>query len=152
MGSTRDWLSVAFMAAFWGGWMLAWETHKRKAANLEPALLPASILVWILSGLNFGIFMVFRWRAFARPLVFATAACFVCSSVIAILYSRERSKAFKKRPSRLHIESFFFIMAGLALLVAFRASPVAYLSAAGVGLLYLSEYLRLRDQESRVIS
>jgi hypothetical protein len=99
VGTIREWLQVAFFCVFWGGWMLAWETRKRKAAHLEPALLPASILVWFMGGLNFGLIMAFGWRVVQRPIVFILAASFVIGSAIGMLSSKERSKAFKQRQS-----------------------------------------------------
>lgn len=121
MGTTWDWLTVVFGSVFWGGCMLAWETHRRKAANLEPALLPVNIMIWTLVGLCFGLSSTFGWKALQWPLVLLTAACFVGTFIIGFLYRRERSKAFPKafnrRQAWLRTALFFLVMLGLGLLL-----------------------------------
>ena len=137
MGTMREWLIVAFNCVLWGGWMLAWETRKRKAANLEPGLLPASILIWILGGLGFGLFVTFKWRAFQLPLIFVTIASFGVGSVIALLYRSERSKAFNQRTSWQRTVALFLLLVGLPLLLVDRARPIAYLSFVAIGVFFL---------------
>ena len=82
MGNLREWLLVAFYCVFLAGWMLVWETRKRKAADIRPALPPASILIWILVGLSFGLLMTFGWQAVHSPLVFITVGSFYVAWVL----------------------------------------------------------------------
>ena len=97
MGSLREWLMVTFYCVFWGRWMLAWETRKskRRAANANPAFLPANVFIWILSGLTFGLLTTFKWQALPSPLLFITVGS-LCGLAITRLRRHERSKAFKQ--------------------------------------------------------
>ena len=151
MGSTLDWLMVMFYLVFWGGGMLAWETRKRKAANVEPSLLPASILIWVLAGLEFGLVMTFKWKAFQSPLVLVTAASFLGSSGVAILCRHERSRAIKLAQGWWRVLSFFLLMAGLVLFLVGKASAIAYLLIVAAAVLYLLDHFHSGDRESPVL-
>ncbi len=151
MGTMREWLMVGFYSVFWGGWMLIWETRKRKAANLKPVILPASILIWTLSGLGFGLVMVFRSKVVQWPLVIAFAASFAGTFAVSMVYNRERNKAFNQRPAWLRTVSFFLLMGALALLASDKATPVAYLAVITVGVLFLLDYSQSRNRESHAL-
>src|SRR5271170_306481 len=98
MGTMREWVDAGFCAIFWGGWMLIWESRKRKAANVKPIILPASILIWTLAGLGFGLSMGFGSKALQWPLAIAIAASFAGALVVSIVYDSERNKAFNQPP------------------------------------------------------
>jgi FtsH-binding integral membrane protein len=147
MGTGREWLMVAFYCVFWGGWMLAWETPKRIAANLKPALLPASVLIWILSGLTFGLLMTFKLQASHSPLVFITVASFACAILVTRLTRRERSKAFNQWHSWMGKSGYFLMMATAMLLLIHRAIPVACLLGVAGGVLYWLDYSQPKARE-----
>jgi NhaP-type Na+/H+ or K+/H+ antiporter len=154
MGSLREWLMVTFYCMFWGGWMLAWETRKRKAASVKPAFLPASVFIWILSGLTLGLLMTFKWQALRSPLLFITVGSLMCGLVITRLTRHERSKAFKQRVTWMKTMSFFVLMGGLALLLVSQAiiHTIGYFCLVAAGLLLALDYFQSRRQELRPIS
>jgi hypothetical protein len=152
MGTMREWLMVAFYCVFWGGWMLAWETRKRRAANLKPALLPASILIWIFSGLTFGLLMTFKLQASHSPLVFITVGSFVCAAIVTRLARQERSRAFKQLHTWAGNTAFFVFMAGLLLFLLHRAIPIGCLLLVAGGVLYWLDYFQSKDRESQAFS
>lgn len=146
----RNWLSLAFFWLFWGGWMLMWEIRKRKAANIEPALLPASILHWTCAGLLFGLVMTFRWNALRWPIVAVTAASFLGASATSMLYSRQRDKAILAELSWWRTACFFLVMVGLALILANKARPLVYatfVAALASYVLHCWEWRKRRSQE-----
>jgi hypothetical protein len=146
MGTMREWVDVGFSSIFWGGWMLIWESRKRKAANLKPVILPASILIWALSGLGFGLAMGFGSKALQWPLAIAIAASFAGALVISVVFNRERDLAFNQPPIWLRIVSFFLIVGAFALLAIDKATPIAYLAFIAVGVLNLLDYFQFRDR------
>jgi len=77
MGTVTNWIEVGFSAIFWGGAMLLWTTHRRKAANIKPALSYVDVLFWVLGGLEFGLLTTYGWQAFHRPLIFLLLSVFV---------------------------------------------------------------------------
>jgi FtsH-binding integral membrane protein len=139
---------------FWGGWMFAWETRKRRAASVKPAFLPASIFIWILSGLTLGLLTTFKWQALRSPLVFITVGSLMCGLVIARLSRHERSKAFKQPMTWLKTVSFFVLMGGLALLLVPQAvlHTIGYFCLVATGGLLALNYFQSRRQELRPIS
>jgi ribose/xylose/arabinose/galactoside ABC-type transport system permease subunit len=154
VGTMHQWLTVAFYCVFWGSWMLAWETRKRRAASLKPTLLPASLLIWILAGLNFGLLMEFRWQALRIPLVFVTAGSLVCVLAITRITRHERNKAFKPAVTRMKTVSFFVLMGGLALLLVPHPLPqmIGYFCLVGAGALLALDHFQSSRQGSRPIS
>jgi len=148
MGNLREWLLVAFYCVFLAGWMLVWETRKRKAADIRPALPPASILIWILVGLSFGLLMTFGWQAVHSPLVFITVGSFVCGLGITGLSRHERSKAFKQAGTWMKTASFFVFMGGLALLLVPQATlhKIGYLCLVAGGALLALDYFQSKQQ------
>ena len=148
MESMREWLMVAFYCVFWGGGMLAWETRKRRAARVEPAFLPASAFLWLLSGLALGLLMTFKWQALRSPLVFTTGGSLACGLVVARLSRHERSKAFKQPVTRMKTMSFFVLMGGLALLLVPQAilHTIGYFCIAAAGGLLAMDYFQRADE------
>jgi hypothetical protein len=149
MGTMRDWLMVAFYCVFWGGWMLAWETRKRRAASIKPTFLPATVFIWIPSGLTFGLLMTFKWQALRSPLVFITVGSLMCGLAITRLSRHERSKAFKQHVTWMKTVSFFVLMGGLALLLAPQAilNMIGYFCLVATGALLALDYFQSRRQE-----
>jgi hypothetical protein len=149
MGTVRDWFMVALYSVFWGGWMLAWETRKRKAANLEPTLLPSSIAIWTLGGLSFGLFMAFPWKSFPWPLKLIAAASLLAGGLISFIDRTERSKIIiNQRQSWRRVVPFLLVMGGCALLLLDKGKPIAWLSLIAGGVFYLLEYFESRGREA----
>ena len=72
MGTMRDWLHVLFAGTFWGGAMF-WIMRRKASANLSQINRTRDVLIWVLSGLLFGILTTFHLRqALTSPLVFIT--------------------------------------------------------------------------------
>jgi hypothetical protein len=145
---------VTFYGVFWGSWMLAWETRKRRAANVNPAFLPANVFIWILSGLTFGLLMTFRWQALRSPLLFVTIGSLICGLAISRLSRHERSKAFKQPATWMKAASFFVSMCGFALLLAPQAvlHTIGYLCLVAAGVLLALDYFQSKRQELRPIT
>lgn len=151
MGSWREWLMVAFYCAFWGGWMLAWETRKRRAVNVHPAFLPANVFIWILTGLTFGLLMTFKWQALRSPLLFVTLGSMVCGLAITVLSRHERSKAFQQPATWMKTASFFVFMSGLAFLLVPILHTIGYLCFIAGGTFLALDYFQTKRQELRTI-
>jgi hypothetical protein len=77
MGTLEDWMRVFATGSIWVFLMLLFGFPKTKVPNAKPALLGTNAGVWFLWGLFFGLFSVFYWKAFQRPLVFLTAPALV---------------------------------------------------------------------------
>lgn len=154
MGTLRQWLMVAFCCVGWGGWMLVWETRKRRAASLKPAFLPASILIWFPAGLDFGLLMTFKWQALRSPVVFVTVGSLVCALAIIRLTRHERNKAFTQAVTWMKTVSFFVLMGGLALLLVPQAilHTIGYFCIVAAGALLALDYLQSRRQDLPPIS
>jgi hypothetical protein len=74
MGTTREWIEVLCVGAFWGGLMACWEAYKRHSSGLKPTRCAADLVGLALTGVWVGMGSTFGWRAFHRPLVFLMAA------------------------------------------------------------------------------
>ena len=86
MGTSSEWIKVVLLGGFWGLWMILWSAHRRTSMNLRPAWCLEEALSWLLTGLSFGIVVVFPLRrAFGMPLIFVTVAAFVGSVVVGII-------------------------------------------------------------------
>jgi hypothetical protein len=72
MGTFDDWMRVFLTGAVWVFLMYLIGSPKRRSAKTTPALLGTNAGVWLLWGLFMGLFSVFYWKAFHRPLVFVT--------------------------------------------------------------------------------
>jgi ribose/xylose/arabinose/galactoside ABC-type transport system permease subunit len=107
--------------------MLAWETRKRRAANVHPAFLPANVFIWSLIGLTVGLLMTFKWQALRSPSVFVTLGSMVCGLAITVLSRHERSKAFQQPVTWMKTASFFVFMSGLAFLLVPILHTIGYL-------------------------
>ncbi len=57
--------------------MLLLGSSKSNRAKTRPALLGTNVWVWFSWGLFIGLFSVFYWKAFQRPLVFLTTPALV---------------------------------------------------------------------------
>lgn len=145
MGTPLEWALVAFYCLFFGGWMLAWETRKRKKANVKPNFLPASAVVWFFSGLTFGLLMTFRLRASHSPLVFLTVGSFVFAAVAIALTAQERNKPFKQVHGWEKTASFFLLMTALLLLLIHQLIPLACLLGIAAGVLSWLAYLKSKE-------
>lgn len=77
MGTIDDWMRVFSTGAIWAFLMLLIDSPKGKAAKTRPALLGSNVWVWLSWGLFFGLFSVFEWKAFQRPLVFLTTPALI---------------------------------------------------------------------------
>jgi hypothetical protein len=154
VGSLREWLMVTFYCVLWGGWMLAWETRKRRVANVYPAFLPVNVFIWILSGLTFGLLMTFKWQALRSPLLFVTIGSLICGLAITRLSRHERSKAFKQPVTWMKTVSFLVSMSGFALLLVPRAilHTIGYLCLVAAGVLLTLDYFQSKRQELRPIT
>lgn len=78
MGTASDWMSVAFSAIFWGGWMLLW----RSDAHMKRGLSLLYVLGLALASLWFGLVVTFHWRAFYWPLILLTGTSLVGAVVV----------------------------------------------------------------------
>jgi hypothetical protein len=92
MGTLTNWIEVASSAIFWGGGMLLWTIHKRKVANIKPALSYVDVLFWGLGGLDFGLVTTPGWQAFHRPLIFLLLVTFVAAMITSVLRSARSSR------------------------------------------------------------
>ena len=77
MRTIGDWPRVFSTGVIWVFLMLLLGSSKSKDANTKPALLGTNAWVWFSWGLFFGLFSVFYWRAFQRPLIFVTTPALV---------------------------------------------------------------------------
>jgi hypothetical protein len=77
MGTIDDWMRVFLTGAIWVFLMLLIGSPKSKGAKTRPALLGTNVWVWLSWGLFIGLFSVFYWKAFQRPLVFVTTPALV---------------------------------------------------------------------------
>jgi len=150
----REWLTVAFCCVFWGGVMLAWETRKRRAASLKPAFLPVSVLVWLLSGLTFGLVSTFQWEAVRSPLVFFTAGSIFCGLAVTRLSRRERTKAFKEPVTWVKTAAFFVLIGGLASLLVPQpiVQTIGRLFLIAGGVLAAVDYFQSRRRSEKTLS
>ena len=87
MGTASEWMSVAFSAIFWGGWMLLWGSPRTRD-GIDSDLSLVYVLGLALASLGFGLGVTFHWRAFRWPLVLLTATTFVGATVLARLARR----------------------------------------------------------------
>jgi len=79
VGTTAQWIQVAIAGLFYGGGMLFWEVRERKAGltpvvspsyfeaserktSPKPILIPSLVVMWLLTGWAFGVFIVFPFR------------------------------------------------------------------------------------------
>jgi hypothetical protein len=83
MGTVTNWIEVGVSAIFWGGAMLLWTTHRRKAANIKPALSYVDVLFWVFGALEFGLLTTYGWQALHRPLIFLLLLAFVGALITA---------------------------------------------------------------------
>jgi len=83
MGTSSEWMWVAFSAIFWGGWMLLWGTSRKSDAHVNPDLSFLHVLGLILASFGFGFVMTFHWRAFHWPLILLTGSSYVGAAVLA---------------------------------------------------------------------
>lgn len=140
MGSFLDWLEVILSALFWGGGMLAWESHERKSINFEPAL----VLGWALSGLSFGLVVTFKWDAARWPLVLVSSAGYLGAVILRARYIPKQ----KRRKSWGRVFQFLVLIATFVLLFRVKASPIAYMTLGAIGIIYLVEYFQSKDREA----
>ena len=77
MGTTGDWMSVFLIGGISVLLLSVLCSPKRKTANTKPAVLGTNVWVWVSWGLFIGLFNVFYWKAFLRPLVFLTVPALV---------------------------------------------------------------------------
>jgi hypothetical protein len=77
MDTPTSWVGVILTAMAYGGGMLLWTTHKRKAANIKPACSCADALFWGFAGFPLGLMTIYHWQAFHRPLIYLTILGFV---------------------------------------------------------------------------
>lgn len=92
MGTLTSWIEVAFQTILWGGGMLLWTTHKRKTANIKPALSYADVLFWGLGGIEFGLVTTNGWQAFHRPLILLVLLVFLGAMITSVLRPAKSSQ------------------------------------------------------------
>jgi hypothetical protein len=92
MGTLTSWIEVASSAFLWGGGMLLWTTHKRKAAKINPAVSYADVLFWGLGGIEFGLLTTHGWQAFHRPLIFLVLVVFLGAMITSVLSPAKSSQ------------------------------------------------------------
>lgn len=90
MGTTKEWIEVAFAGIFWGGWMLVWSALRNRQKS-RPAVSSMDVIVWTLAGLCYGIMTTFHWqRASHPPIVFLLVASLV-GALVAARFLRPKS-------------------------------------------------------------
>jgi hypothetical protein len=92
MGTTSEWMWVAFSAIFWGGGMLLWESVWRSDAHVKLGLSLAYVLGLALASLGFGLVLTFHWRALQWPLILLTATPYVGAAILGKL-ARRRTRS-----------------------------------------------------------
>jgi hypothetical protein len=86
MGRASEWIRVALSGTFWGGFMLIWDTLRKRSKNQKPVFSIRDALVWILGGFLFGFWSTFGWQSFRWPLVLFSAVAFAGMVIVSKLF------------------------------------------------------------------
>jgi len=84
MGTSHQWLHVAFMGGFWAGGMLLFDAMRRDNFGQSAR---AHILFTIVGGFWFGLVVTFGWNAVRTPLIYLVIPALV-APVVGGLFSR----------------------------------------------------------------
>jgi hypothetical protein len=83
---------VAFSGVFFGALMLIWNRRRPIGNGTKAAPLLFDSLTWSFAGLWLGMWTVFDWQIFRRPLVYITiiaVAGWLCFSRVAAIKRRD---------------------------------------------------------------
>lgn len=90
MGTAQEWFRVFVAGSLFGGFLgFLGLAHSRPKFVQRPRIyLKLNILFYVLSGLGYGIFDAFIWRAFRSPLVYLTVGIIACALPVAFILRR----------------------------------------------------------------
>lgn len=91
----REWLSVLFSGALWGGGMAWMNASRNPPLNTRKGRI-LFVLEFIFAGLLFGVLVTFHWHQVVHPpLVFITMVAFA-GMFISALFTREQKPGHTK--------------------------------------------------------
>jgi hypothetical protein len=89
MGTAKEWLSALVWGGLWGA-IMAWWTGRHQVATLPRRERVLSLALWAPMGLWFGIVTTFGWRAWHRPILFATLGLLLGTGLVSRVFRKKR--------------------------------------------------------------
>jgi hypothetical protein len=89
MGTAREWLSALVWGGLWGAFMV-WSTARDEDTTLRRRERVLSLAIWTPMGLWFGIVTTFGWRAWHRPILFATLGSLFGAGLLSRVFRKKR--------------------------------------------------------------